>query len=354
MKLSIKRSTLNNTLRLVLPAVGKSTLPVLEYVRFSTDGSLVRVSATNLEYGITANAIAQIEEPGEICIPAKIFSELISIGIGEDVHLSADNGKLVINSGKSNNTLNILPADEFPPMTPFAWEGSELNAEHFIGAIQKTVFCASKDDNRPTFQGILVQRAGNDLVLAATDGFRLSVKSIPISGELEGLIPAHALNLVAKMAKGEETIKTRQEYGRIVFTGAGWQLETLLIDGKFPDYKTIVPRDTKTKIAVSAAQLLTALKQVKIMGNGYVELHANGNLTVHGEDEGNGKTETVLDAQIDGPEQTIYFNTEYLSEAVSVIGGTVELKLGSHQTPAILHGSDPFFEHVLMPVHRGK
>jgi DNA polymerase III subunit beta len=347
MKLSISTPMLINVLKQAQAAVSpKSTLPVLACVLLDAHDGLLSVSGTNLEMGITANAPAQVTEPGAICTPAKMLIDLLAAAVGDRITLETVDYKLRVMWAKSKSHLNTMPADEFPPMPAFKYEGQEIAGEQFSLAVKQVAFSASTDEGRPVLQGIQFIKGK----LAATDGFRISITRLE-GLEVNALIPAGPLNTAARMAK-DDKLTVRLENGKMIITGSGWQLTVNQLEGTFPDYNVILPRTNKTTVTVSGKALKAAIAQVRAVGGPVTKLEFNGiQATIDGQSEEGGDTSTEIEAIINGPAQKIAFNTQFLAESIAVLGEKIKLDLNDHKSPCTLHGDDPNFTHVLMPMH---
>ncbi len=215
MKLTVSQQQLAHGLGIVTRAVSpRSTLPVLNNILLATDEGRLRLSATNLELGITKWIGAQIQEEGSITIPARILSDLIGTlpGNNVDLTLNTRTQTLNIHSGTSNFDIKGIDAQEFPPMpVPDLQSSVELNIADFKEMIQQVSFAASTDEARPVLQGVMMEIGSNEITLAATDAFRISVKKASLSSAVAApvkvIIPARSLSELARIAtNGDESI----------------------------------------------------------------------------------------------------------------------------------------------------
>jgi DNA polymerase-3 subunit beta len=231
------------------------------------------LSATNLELGITCWIGAQIEEEGSITIPARIFADLVSTLPGDKVSLAltARTQSLNIRCGTSNFDIKGIDAQEFPPMPiPDLASGVELNVADFKDMIRQVGFAASADEARPVLQGVLMEINENQMSLAATDGFRIAVRNAELSNAIANpvkvIIPARSLGELARIATdGNETVTmvVPQDRGQAIFHMKDAELVTQLIEGNFPDYRAILPRNFKTRTIISTTEFLKACRQAR-------------------------------------------------------------------------------------------
>jgi len=375
MKVSVSQQQLAHGLGIVSRAVSShSTLPVLANILVATDEGRLRLSATNLELGISCWIGAQIEEEGAVTVPARTFNDLIGTMPSDGVKLSLDERTQTLNviCGTSNTDIKGIDAQEFPPMpVPNLDVGIELNVADFKEMIQQVAFAASADDARPVLQGVSMTVEGSEITLAATDGFRISVRratlSTPVSQPMTAIIPARALNELARVASdGKQTVHMVVPDGRgqVLFHLDDVELVSQLIDGNFPDYRAIMPQSFKTTTIVSSAAFLKACKQAEIIareGNNVVRLSISagedgpGMVEISAQSEETGSSEVVVDATVTGTDLIVAFNVRYLRELLDVVkGASVALETNANNTPGMLRpvGNEDF-KHVIMPMHLG-
>ena len=377
MKVTVLQENLARGLGIVSRAVSpRSTLPVLSNVLIASDEGRLRLSATNLELGITCWIPARIEQDGSTTVPARTFSDLVNTLPSDQVMLSLHSQTQTLNvrGGTSTNDIKCIDAQEFPPLPVPDLEGAvQLNVADFREMIQQVAFAASTDEARPVLMGVLVQVEKDKLTMAAADGFRLSVRkaalSAPASAPVSVIVPARALTELARIASdGEESISmvTPKGRGQVVFRVKDIELVSQLIDGTFPDYQQIIPRKHTSRTLVSTAALLKACKQAEIFareGSNVARLNiktANGDLKpseveMTATSEETGKNETIVEATVDGSGVLIAFNVKFLREALEVIKTpNVVLETSAANAPGVIRPvGDEQFLHVIMPMHLG-
>jgi len=375
MKLTVSQQQLAHGLGIVSRAVSpRSTLPVLSNILLATDEGRLRLSATNLELGITCWIGAQIEENGSITIPARMLGDLVTTLPDDKVELTLNTRtqSLNVHCGTSNFNIKGIDAQEFPPMpAPDLTSGVELNVADFKDMIRQVSFAASTDEARPVLQGVMMSISDNEITLAATDGFRISVRTASLSNSISSPvkvnIPARSLSELARIAMdGEDrlTMVVPGGRGQVIFHLKDVELVSQLIEGNFPDYHAIIPRNFKTRSVLSTSEFLKACKQAEIIareGNNVIRLNiqphenAPGVVELSSQSEEMGSGQVVVDAAIEGPELLIAFNVKYLSEVLGVINtpNTV-LETNANNTPGLISPvGDQTFKHVIMPMHLG-
>jgi len=377
MKVTVLQENLARGLGIVSKAVSpRSTLPVLANVLIASDEGRLRLSATNLELGITCWIPARIEEEGSTTVPSRTFNDLVSTLPADQVLLKLDvkTQTLNVRGGTSTNDIKCIDAQEFPPLPVPDLEGAvQINVGDFREMIHQVVFAASSDEARPVLMGVLVQVDKDKLTMAAADGFRLSVRkavlSIPAAAPVSAIVPSQALKELARAATdGEEPIYMVLPKGRgqVVFRVKDVEVVSQLIDGTFPDYQQIIPRKYNSRTLVSTSSLLKACKQAEIFAREGSNVARFNIKTAQGEmqpseveisatSEETGKNETIVEATVDGSAVLIAFNVKFLREVLEVVKTpNVALETSAANAPGVVRpvGDDNFL-HVIMPMHLG-
>ena len=379
MKVSVLQENLAHGLSIVSRAVSpRSTLPVLANVLVATDEGRLRLSATNLELGITCWIGAKIEEEGSTTVPARTFTDLVSTLSDKqvDMSLTVRTQTLNVRCGASNTNLKCIDAQEFPPMpVADATQGIQINIADFKEMIQQVVFAASSDEARPILTGVLITLKDDKITLAAADGFRLSVRkselSSPVPRSINAVIPARALSELARVATdGDQVITLILPPGRgqVIFRLKDIELVSQLIEGSFPDYEQIIPRRHSTRAVLSTPDFLKACKQAEIFareGSHIARINITpggelqpGTVEISGQSDETGSNQNVVDASLEGPGLLIAFNVRFLREVLEVVKTpTVALETTSDTSPGVIRpmtgpGEERFL-HVIMPMHLG-
>ncbi len=376
MKVSVLQENLAHGLNIVSRAVSpRSTLPVLANVLVATDEGRLRLSATNLELGITCWIGAKIVEEGSTTVPARTFGDLVSTLPNDqvDMELTVRTQTLNVHCSTSNTDIKCIDAQEFPPMpVPDLDGGVEINVADFKEMIRQVVFAASTDEARPVLTGVLVTLQDGTLTMAAADGFRLSVRTAPLSNSngqnLHAIIPGRALSELARIAGDSDdsvTMILPPGRGQVVFRMKDVELTSQLIEGNFPEYQQIIPGTHNTRTVLSTEAFLKACKQAEIFardGSHIARLNITpgselepGSVEISAQSEETGSNETVVDATIEGPSVVIAFNVRFLREVLDVVGTpNVALETTASAAPGLIRplGEDNFL-HVIMPMHLG-
>ncbi|MGV8049558.1 MAG: DNA polymerase III subunit beta [Anaerolineaceae bacterium] len=375
MKAIVNQQQLAHGVGVVARAVtSRSTLPVLSNILVKTDAGRLKLSATNLELGISTWIGAKVQEEGGVTVPARTFVDLVSYLPSDEVTLTVDQRTQTLNvhCGTLNTDIKGISAEEFPPMpAPDMATSIPLNVANFKDMIQQVVFAASTEDTRPNLTGVHLTFEGDHLVLAATDGYRISISSAIMAQKptqkLDALIPARALSELSRVAvNGDETLQMAFPAGRgqVIFHLKDVELVSQLIEGNFPNYAAIIPPSFKTRTVLSTAELLKACRQTEIIareGNFIARLdiqpessgEKTSQLEISANSEQTGSSEVIVDASVDGTPLLISFNIRYLREVLEVIKTpNVVLETNAANTPGMIRPvGDENFKHIIMPMN---
>jgi len=377
MKVHVKQQQLTHGVSMVSRAVSpRSTLPVLSNILVKTDNGRLRLSATNLEQGITCWIGARVEGEGAITVPSRTFTDLVSALPSDQVTLTLDNSTQTLNvrCGASESNIKGIDAEEFPPLPePVLDEGIPLNITNFKEMVNQVAFAASQDEARPVLTGVLLKIDGDKITLAATDGFRISIREDvipdPVPQPIEAIIPARALSELSRILGGgdEPLIMTfPPDRGQVIFHVDSLELVSQLIEGSFPDFRAIIPQNFKTHTLLSTAGLLKACKQAEIIareGTNVAQLNIipdseeskPSTLEISARSEQTGTSEVKVDASIDGVPLLVAFNVRFLREVLEVVkSDNVWLETNAANTPGLIRPQgDDHFKHIIMPMHIG-
>jgi DNA polymerase-3 subunit beta len=367
-KLSVMQENLARGLSVVSRAVSnRSTLPVLANVLLKTEDAGLKLTATNLEIGITYWVPGKIETDGATTVPAKLLTDLVnSLPTGDRVDLDLGTGDLLhIRCGRFESHIKGIDADEFPAIGAAGERPTTRIAQNVLRrALAETAFAAASDEARPILTGVLAKFEGDQLTLAAADNYRIAVKTIPILDavpETSVVIPARALNELARiLADVDEPVDVVLAGGRnqILFHLDGIDLVSRLIDGQFPNYQQVVPQSHTTRAILDREELLRAVRPAALIAHESanivkLQVSADGDagITVSANAEV-GDHVGQVEAAVEGDGTTIAFNARYLADVLTnVDADQFALELNGPLSPGVFKpvGDDQYI-HVVMPV----
>jgi len=376
MKVSCLQENLAKGLGIVSRAVAaRSTLPVLGNILLASDNARLRLSATNLELGITCWIGAKIEEEGSTTVPAKTLVDLVNTLPQDKVEMSlvVRTQTLNLSCGRVQANIKGIDAQEFPLIPPANLDDAlQLNVEDFREMINHVIFAAATDEARPILTGVLAKIEGGQVTLAAADGFRLSLRtahlSTPNAEPIQAIIPARALAELGRVITAEEPVFMSLPPGRgqVIFHHDSVELVSQLIEGAFPDYNNVVPKNYTTRTVMSTAEFRKACKTSDIFAREAAHTArlkikpgselTPGHVTISATAAETGDNVTELDATVDGGPIEIAFNVKYLVDVLNVLDTpNVALETSTSSSPGVIRpvGRDDFL-YVIMPMHLGK
>ena len=368
MKLSVMQENLARGLSVVSRAVSsRSSLPVLANVLLRTEDAGLKLTATNLEIGITYWVPGKIESDGATTVPAKLLTDLVnSFQGGDRVDLELGSGEtLHIRCGRFESHVKGIDADEFPAIGAAGERPTTRIAQNALRrALAETVFAAASDEARPILTGVLARFEGDQLTLAAADNYRIAVKTIAILDpvpETSVVIPARALNELARVLADVDDpveIVLAASRNQVLFHLDGIDLVSRLIDGQFPNYQQVVPQSHTTRAVLDREELLRAVRPAALIAHESanivkLQIGADGEpgITVSASAEV-GDHVGQVEATVEGDGTTIAFNARYLADVLTnVAAEQFALELNGPLSPGVFKplGDDRYI-HVVMPV----
>lgn len=377
MRVSCLQENLAKGLSIVGRAVStRSTLPVLGNVLLATDNGRLKLSATNLEIVITCWIGAKVEDEGSITVPARTLSDLVGALPPERVDLDLNDTTQTLHIACARTQANIkgIDAQEFP-LVPEPDKENRIRIEAPIlkQMISQVAFAAATDDARPTLTGVSTSFDQSQMVMAATDGFRLSVRAAHIPGHVEQpfsiIIPSRALTDVARVISEDlEAIylSMPDKRNQVIFDMDNIVIVSQLIDGNFPDYRPIMPQKHNTRAVLGTADFRKACRTADIFAresshtaqvsiepsDGFGLAHA----TIKATSTETGDNVARIDASVDGEPVEIAFNVKYMTEVLNVIDTPqVALETTSPMEPGVIKPvGDTDFVHIIMPMQFGR
>jgi DNA polymerase-3 subunit beta len=371
MKLTLLQENLAKGLTIVNRFVApKAQLPALNNVLLTTDKGKLKLSATNLEMGINYWLGAKVEQEGAISIPAKIFTEFISSLPLEKVVLETKENNLNLNCSSYQANFVGLPASEFPAVPTFKGKGGIFFPKDLLlKAITQVSFAAAQDEGRPNITGVLLIIKGEDLVLVATDGYRLSFKKMikaqgftQVEEFKKGIIiPARTLTEVGKIMAEQEpekeiSLAITPGSNQIIFVSPEAEVTSRLIEGSFPDFERIIPEKETTKVLLEKETFLRAVRTAAIFAResaNIIKFKINKDkLKVSANAPQIGDNLIEMEIRVTGEDNKIAFNSRYLLDFLNVVEGEeVTLEMTSPLNPGVFRClKDNSFLHIIMPV----
>lgn len=365
MKLSCSQKNLKYALDIVSLAVNNSsTLPVLNNILLKASNKKLFLSATNLEIAINYSIPADVKNEGSITVPAKLITNYISLLQDGEVELKVDGSyTLQVQSEKSHTKIKGITPDEFPLIPTIEKDLTFIvSAKLFADGIDYTVFSAAVGGSRPILSGVYLMGEKNELTFVATDSFRLAEKKITLLQKLdqrvECVVPVRTMLELGHILSNceEENLTVVISKNQVLFSINGVELISRLIEGKFPDYEKIIPRDHKTKFEVSVDDLSIATKRVSLFAkenNNSIKLAANANgiLQIATDETTVGEEKAEVPVKIEGEDNKIAINSHYLLDVLGHLKENVAIEMSEKLTPVVVRpakGED--YLYIIMPL----
>lgn len=374
MIVSVLQENLAKSLSVVTRAVDSSPqLPVLANVLLETEDSRLKLSATNLELSITMWIGAKVEQHGSITLPAKTFTELVNNLSKErvDLRLDAATHTMHLRCGVQNSNIRGIDANEFPPINHNEEAEIHLEGQTLREMILQTAFAAAKEQNRPILTGVYLLLEKQVMTMAAADGYRLAVRTASIektfSEKRDMVLPSRAITEVARIIEEDHEvgISLPTQRNSVTFFMPNILVSSQLVEGRFPDFASIIPRSYITSTVMYTSDLLIVCQRAEIFARdnaNSANLHVKpsakpgdpAEVLIIGKSAERGDSEGMLDASAEGEPLDISFNIKYLIDVLRVIKeDRVIFQSNGPENPGVLRPEDrEDFIHVIMPMSR--
>ena len=366
MNLTISKEQIINGLQAVQNVVStRTTLPILSNVLLRAQGDKLELTATDLDVTIACAVEAKVKRPGSSTVPVKklfgIIKELSNVEIDLDVD---EKNSCSVRSGPSYYKINGLGADEFPPLPTFKEDKKVvLSQETVKGMMKKCSFAISTDESRYVLNGIFISLKDHKMTMVATDGRRLALvdEEVDVSEASQGefIVPAKAVNELNRLLLDKGEVEIRYAENQASFTlkdekGSSILIVTKLIEGNYPNYRQVIPAETKERVALVREEFLHALRRAEIMtsekSNSVKMSFTKNKLEITANSPEVGEAKETLAINYKGPDMAIAFNPKYLIDPLNALpNDEVFLELIDELSPGVLKINGPFL-YVVMPM----
>lgn len=357
MKFSVQQDSFLQAIQAVQRATATRVIqPILAHILIeSIDNKQLRLSATDLDFAVETTLPAMVTEPGKITISAKKLSEMVSKLPKDTILIEADAATQTarVQCGASLFDVRTLPAEEFPVIKQIDKDQAvEVSLEAFIRAVQHTVFAAASYEANNVLGGVCFKLENDRLEMAATDGSRLARRLETLEGStitepVSAIIPARTLQELVKLVGGttENTLRIAIRDGQIAFRTEHYYLLSRLLDGQYPQYEQLIPKDYKVIAYANRQALINSLERTAVMANertNIVKMTFDKNhLSLMAQTPDVGDSKDNMDIQYDGEELNIAFNYKFVLDALKVIeSDDVRMELNGGLSPTLFKAKD--------------
>ncbi|HEY1172820.1 MAG TPA: DNA polymerase III subunit beta [Verrucomicrobiae bacterium] len=364
MKFTIAKDQLINGLQAVQNVVStRTTLPILSNVLLRGEGTRLELTATDLDVSISGSVEAQIAKGGSVTLPVKrLFSIVRELPAGE-IELEIDEKSVCsLRAGASFYKINGLAAEEFPPLPQFKENKKvTLPQEKVKAMLKRTSFAISTDETRYVLNGIFVILKQDKVTMVATDGRRLALAEEEIGTDAQGefIVPTKAINELNRLLGTAGEVEIKFTENQVAFTlkdekGGSILLISKLVEGNYPNYKQVIPQESKERIALSREELLHALRRAEIMTsektNSVKLTFSKNTLSINANTPEVGEGRESIAVNYKGNDLSIAFNPTYMMDPLKALDGDeVFLELTDELSPGVIKINGPFL-YVLMPM----
>jgi DNA polymerase-3 subunit beta len=366
MNLTISKEQIINGLQAVQNVVStRTTLPILSNVLLRAEGDRLEFTATDLDVTVACAVQATVRQSGATTVPVKKLFGIVRELTNLEMELEVDEKhNCSVRSGSSFFKINGLSADEFPPLPKFKDDKKVvLPQETFKGMLKKTSFAMSSDESRYVLNGIFISLKDHKMTMAATDGRRLALvdEELDVAENNKGefIVPSKTVNELNRLLQDKGEVEIRYAENQASFTlkdekGSSVLIVTKLIDGNYPNYRQVIPAETKERVALGREEFLHALRRAEIMTSeksNSVKLSFGMNkleITANSPEVGEAKESLAINYK--GPDIAIAFNPKYVIDPLNaLVNDEIFIELIDELSPGVVKINGPFL-YVVMPM----
>jgi DNA polymerase-3 subunit beta len=361
LRISVHRDELAQKLAVVSRGVSTRTaVQILGGILVRAAAGTVELAATDMELSLRTPLEAKVDGDGAAVVPGKLLADLSRLLPQGDAEIEyrEEENILQVRCGPAEYRLNTYGAEDFPRLPDIASAPTHaVDAASLLATVASVGRAVSRDEARPVLTGILVRFGEGKLVMAATDSYRLSYKETSIEGavpDLEAIVPARALEEVRRLAAGAETIELGVQENQVLFGIDGTWLTTRRIEGQFPKFDELRPKEFKHEVVLPREELLEVVRRTSVMAHRNSPLRlrfAEGEVTVWTQTQDIGEARETLPIRFDGEPLEIGFNADFLRDGVeSAEGDEMRLRLIDPLRPGLIQGLGDDFWYLIMPI----
>ena len=361
MKFSINQSELLNALTVVNKGISqRASLPILAGVYVEARGDEVSFQTTDLEMSVQYGCAALIDEPGATVLPGKLFIDIVKNLPDAAVHIEAGEDGAVISCESSSFSIHCLNAADFPGFPQVAPEQQvSVPFEVFASMARKVSRVVSKDESRMILTGVLIAVEEGVLKLVATDSYRLAVTEHPLEGvadeEFSAVLAGGFVADLAGLPQTGENITFALAENQVIVTYGGTTFVNRRIEGKYPNYKQLLPSGYETRCVMKRSDFAGAIKRASLLDAGSqvrISVNAPSQTLQLNTTQETGSTQEIVRGTVEGEDVEIGFNSFYVNDGLSAMSSQeVALELQGALKPGILRGvGDEGYLYLVMPV----
>ncbi|MFH0804667.1 MAG: DNA polymerase III subunit beta [Patescibacteria group bacterium] len=363
MKVICTQENLARGLQLVTHIASKNiSLPILSNVLLRAEGGVVKLTTTNLEMGMVCQVRGKVEREGSFTVQAKTLSDYINLLPRENITIEVTSDSLKIGSKKARTVMKGLPAGEFPLIPSVeAVKKFTIPTTTLRDALASVSFAVSFDETRPEINGVYFHLNGNSLTLAATDSYRLAERKISLQSSIPDaqlIVPIRTIQELIRIVGDEDgSVEVVCGENQIQFSVGGAQLTSRLIEGQYPDYQQIIPREHRTRVELNAREFINTVKRASLFckqgsNDVLLKMLPAGEVVVSANNVQVGESEAQQEATVTGAENSIVFNHRFLLDGLQNVGSEeCAIEMNTPTTPGLLlPAKGEGYLYIIMPI----
>jgi len=363
MKLSLTQENLSKALGSVGRMVSsRATLPVLANVLLATDGNRLRLSATNLEVGINYWVGSKIEGEGSVTVPARLLADFVSNLPAGNINLETNGAILTVSSPHYESRINGIAADDFPTIPQVASDPVvQINSQMFKDALAQVIVAASLDEARPVLAGVFLHTQDGELLMAATDSYRLAEKKLRLpeeTNDFKVIVPARTMQeLLRLLGDLSGDLEIYLDDSQVMFRLGDVELVSRIIEGQFPPYQQIIPTKAETSFDIDTAEFARLVKVAGLFaresaGSVRLTIREDGEIAVASTDSEVGGNKSSAECEVAGVDNEVSLNARYLQDALTVMkSARVRFAMNDKLSACVVApADDDTYIHVVMPL----
>ncbi|MFH0952278.1 MAG: DNA polymerase III subunit beta [Patescibacteria group bacterium] len=367
MKFTCTQENLNRGLNMVSHVASKNvTLPILNNILIKAQSGRIELMATNLEIGITCAIRGKIDEDGSYTIPARLLHDYINLLPAENISIELAESGIRVGSTDSETLIKGASAEEFPLIPQIEKKSSiRCSAKDLRLSLGQVVFAAATDEMRPEISGVFFTVKGNDMILAATDSYRLAEKKMKCRNdnkeEIAIIVPLHTLHELTRIISEDQAeVEIFMGENQILFVYDDIEFVSRLVEGQYPDYKQIIPKTSDIKADASVVELTNAVKAASLFckpGINDVSLGfkvKDKHIEVMSSNNQSGENRSKVSATLSGKDGSIVFNYRYLLDGLAALNNeNIILEITTSTNPgSIKPAQDKDYVYIIMPIRQ--
>ncbi len=346
--------------------VGKtSSLESLRSILFIASGNSLKIRSTNLSLGLEIEIPAKIEVEGEVVVSGEVINNtLMNLSVSDKtIRLEKVNENLFLNNKKTAITIKSISSEDFPTIPTVEGASFEIETEKFIDGIKAVFYSSATSDIKPEIASVYIYSQENNIFFVSTDSFRLAEKNIRTKkpAEVEGLIIPfkNVLEIIKLLSDTKGDMRVYYNKNQISFVSSGFYLTSRLINGSFPDYRQIVPKEYKTRAVLIKKDFIEAIRLSNVFSDKFNQIKLiidpkAKKLEVYALNKDVGENKTFVDGALEGNAVDMNLNYKYVLDCFQSINeDSVVLEMNEVNRPMVIKGNgDKTFLYLIMPMNR--